>query len=72
MSQPRHYFSQATDSDVVMDVNERIVNAVFEGGGVRGAALAGAAAAALDHGYRFEHVVGTSAGAMVASLISAG
>ena len=53
-------------------MNNHIVNGVFEGGGVRGVALAGAAAATLDHGYTFEHVVGTSAGSMVASLISAG
>ncbi len=49
-----------------------IVNAVFEGGGVRGVALAGAAAAALDHGYTFDHTVGTSAGSLVASLLAAG
>ena len=49
-----------------------MVNGVFEGGGIRGLALAGAAAAALDHGYTFDHTVGTSAGAMVASLVSAG
>lgn len=45
---------------------------VFEGGGVRGIALAGAAAATLDAGYRFERVVGTSAGALVGSLVMAG
>ncbi|MFQ5554366.1 MAG: patatin-like phospholipase family protein [Acidimicrobiia bacterium] len=53
-------------------MDERTVNAVFEGGGVRGVALAGAAAAALDHGYRFDHSVGTSAGSLVASLVAAG
>jgi len=45
---------------------------VFEGGGVRGIALAGAAAATLDAGYRFDRVVGTSAGALVGSLVAAG
>ncbi len=50
---------------------ERITG-VFEGGGVKGIALAGAAAAALDEGYQFDQTVGTSAGAMVASLVSAG
>ncbi len=49
-----------------------IVNGVFEGGGVRGIALAGAAAAALDHGHRFEQVAGTSAGGLVAGLLAAG
>ncbi len=48
------------------------VTGVFEGGGVRGVALAGAAAAALDVGYSFESVVGTSAGALVGSLVAAG
>jgi NTE family protein len=44
---------------------------VFEGGGIEGIALAGAAAAVLDSGYRFERVAGTSAGALTASLIAA-
>jgi NTE family protein len=44
---------------------------VFEGGGIKGVALAGAAAAVLDSGYRFERVAGTSAGALTASLIAA-
>lgn len=45
---------------------------VFEGGGVKGIALAGAAAATMDAGYRFARIVGTSAGAMVGSLVMAG
>jgi NTE family protein len=45
---------------------------VFEGGGIKGIALAGAAAAAIETGYEFEAVVGTSAGALVGSLIVAG
>lgn len=48
------------------------VNGIFEGGGIRGVALAGAAAAALDAGLEFEHAVGTSAGALVCSLLAAG
>lgn len=48
------------------------INAVFEGGGVRGIALAGAAAGALDAGYTFHKTVGTSAGALVAALLAAG
>lgn len=44
---------------------------VFEGGGIKGVALAGAAAAVLDAGYRFQRVAGTSAGALTASLIAA-
>jgi NTE family protein len=45
---------------------------VFEGGGIKGIALAGAAAAAVNTGYVFDAVVGTSAGALVGSLIAAG
>ena len=48
------------------------INAVFEGGGVRGIALAGAAAGALDAGYTFHRTVETSAGALVAALLAAG
>lgn len=48
------------------------INGVFEGGGVRGIALAGAAAGALDSGYAFHRSVGTSAGALVAALLAAG
>lgn len=48
------------------------VNAVFEGGGVKGIALAGAVRAAEQHGVRFERVAGTSSGSIVASLIASG
>ena len=46
--------------------------AVLEGGGVKGIALAGAAAAAMDAGHVFDAAVGTSAGALVGSLLVAG
>ena len=48
------------------------VTGIFEGGGVRGVAIAGAVAAAQDSGVIFDRVIGTSAGALVASLIAAG
>ncbi len=48
------------------------INGVFEGGCVRGIALAGAAAATLDQGYRFHRAVGTSARALVAAPVVAG
>jgi NTE family protein len=48
------------------------VNGVFSGGGIKGIALAGAAAGAMEAGFRFDHAVGTSAGALVASLVGAG
>ncbi|WP_248925285.1 patatin-like phospholipase family protein [Paenibacillus hamazuiensis] len=49
-----------------------LVNAVFEGGGVKGIALAGAVHAAEEKGVRFHQVAGTSSGSIVASLIAAG
>jgi NTE family protein len=44
---------------------------VCEGGGVRGIGLVGAVDALGDAGYRFPRVAGTSAGAIVASLVAA-
>ncbi len=48
------------------------INAVFEGGGVKGISLVGAVCAAEERGAVFERVAGTSSGAIVASLIAAG
>ena len=48
------------------------IDGVFAGGGIRGIALAGAAAAAMESGCSFRRVAGTSAGALVASLVAAG
>lgn len=48
------------------------IDAVFEGGGVKGVGLVGAIAVIEEHGYTFENVAGTSAGAIVSSLIAAG
>ncbi len=44
---------------------------VLEGGGVKGIALAGAVVRLSEQGYVFPRVAGTSAGAIVASLIAA-
>ena len=48
------------------------INGVFEGGGVKGIALAGAVSAANEQGYTFHEVAGTSSGAIVAALLAAG
>jgi NTE family protein len=45
---------------------------VCEGGGVKGSALVGAVQALVDSGYRFRRYAGTSAGAIVTSLLAAG
>jgi NTE family protein len=47
------------------------VDLVLEGGGVKGIGLVGAVIALTDAGYVFPRVAGTSAGAIVASLIAA-
>lgn len=49
-----------------------LVNAVFEGGGVRGISLAGAVRAAELSGVRFHNVAGTSSGSIVAALVATG
>lgn len=46
--------------------------AVLDGGGVKGAALVGALAAAESRGFEFKAYAGTSAGAIVAALSAAG
>jgi NTE family protein len=47
-------------------------DAVFEGGGVKGIAFIGALKVMEEHGYVWEKLAGTSAGAIVAALVSAG
>ncbi|PLS81497.1 hypothetical protein CYG49_01955 [Candidatus Saccharibacteria bacterium] len=48
------------------------VNLVLEGGGIKGIALVGAVNTLQQQGYQFERLAGTSAGAVVASLVAAG
>lgn len=52
-------------------MNTARVDLVCEGGGVRGIGLVGAVDALAQAGYRFPRVAGTSAGAIVASLVAA-
>jgi NTE family protein len=49
-----------------------IADGVFEGGGVKGIALVGALSAFESHGFRWCNLAGTSAGAIVASLLASG
>jgi NTE family protein len=49
-----------------------LINAVFQGGGVKGISLAGAVKASEEHGIVFNRVAGTSSGAIVAALLAAG
>jgi NTE family protein len=55
-----------------MIVAEPRVDLVFEGGGVKGIALAGAYLELSERGYRPECVAGTSAGAITAALVAVG
>lgn len=48
------------------------INAVFEGGGVKGISLAGAVQATELAGRTFRRVAGTSSGSIIASLLAAG
>ena len=48
------------------------VNAVFEGGGVKGIGLAGGVKAAEEFGIEFNGLAGTSSGAIVAALLASG
>ncbi len=48
------------------------VNLVLEGGGVKGIGLVGAISVLEEHGFTFVRVAGTSAGAIVGSLVAAG
>ena len=45
---------------------------VLEGGGVKGIALVGALSVLEEHGYEFNRIAGTSAGAIVGALLAAG
>jgi predicted acylesterase/phospholipase RssA len=47
-------------------------DAVFEGGGVKGIGLVGTVYEIENAGYEFENLAGTSAGAIVASLLAVG
>jgi NTE family protein len=48
------------------------INAVFEGGGVKGISLVGAVRATEQAGRTFRRVAGTSSGSIIASLLAAG
>jgi NTE family protein len=54
------------------DAGEMRADLVFEGGGVKGIALAGAYSILEELGFRTQNVAGTSAGAVVGSLVAAG
>jgi NTE family protein len=51
---------------------DKNVDLVFEGGGVKGIAMVGALAALESQGYKHQNLAGTSAGAIVATLLAAG
>jgi NTE family protein len=52
--------------------NQKYVDLVFEGGGVRGIALVGAFSVLEERGYEPQNMAGASAGAIVATLLAAG
>jgi NTE family protein len=52
--------------------NVLFADGVFEGGGVKGIALVGALSAFESRGFKWRNLAGTSAGAIVASLLASG
>jgi len=48
------------------------VDAVFEGGGIKGLAFLGAVEVLEDAGYKWERLAGTSAGSIIATLLATG
>jgi NTE family protein len=56
---------------VEMSGQQQSVDLVLEGGGVKGIGLLGAVLTLHEAGYRFERIAGTSAGAIVAALVTA-
>jgi NTE family protein len=53
-------------------MSNKKIDAVFEGGGVKGIGLVGAVSEVEKAGYEFENIAGTSAGAIVSSLLAVG
>src|SRR5256885_9949879 len=49
-----------------------VADLVLEGGGVKGIGLVGAISVLEERGYTFHRIAGTSAGAIVGSLVAAG
>jgi NTE family protein len=61
-----------TDEEKTPRQFDKCVDLVFEGGGVKGIAMVGALATLEEQGYRHQNLAGTSAGAIVATLLAAG
>ena len=61
-----------SEPQAVTEGHARTVDLVFEGGGLKGIALAGAYSVLKERGYRPQNMAGASAGAIVATLVAAG
>ncbi|MEW9094186.1 MAG: patatin-like phospholipase family protein [Clostridiaceae bacterium] len=55
-----------------MNKRNKLADAVFEGGGVKGIAFCGALKVMEDSGYNWRNIAGTSAGSIVAALLAVG
>lgn len=62
----------SASSNATSSHKHRKLDVVFDGGGARGLALNGAIDALEKHGFGFNRLVGTSAGAIAATLVAAG
>ena len=63
--------SNSAEGVAIVSRDNRPVDLVLEGGGVKGIGLLGAVLTLYDAGYRFQRIAGTSAGAIVAALVAA-
>jgi NTE family protein len=61
-----------SESQAIMEERTKDVDLVFEGGGLKGIALAGAYSVLEERGYRPQNMAGASAGAIIAALVAAG
>lgn len=72
MASPVTTPASASNTAAADNSDGRMIDLVLEGGGVKGIALVGAIAVLEERGYRFSRVAGTSAGAIVGSLVASG
>src|SRR6266700_7238934 len=68
----QNVFYVPLEGGIYMSQNKQKVDGVFEGGGVTGIGLVGAVSVIEAAGYEFANLAGTSAGAIIASLLAAG
>ncbi|HVR62137.1 MAG TPA: patatin-like phospholipase family protein, partial [Polyangia bacterium] len=64
--------AQPSDPRAIVPSRPGALDVVFEGGGMKGAAFAGAMEILLGRGFRLRRLIGSSAGAITAAFLAAG